>query len=121
RRLHQFNGLHSAQAANIADDGPALLPFASAFLELTSQFVGSRQQVFMLEDVEHGQSGGAGQRIACECAAQTTGARSIHDFCAARDAGQRQSTSERLGGYENIRLDAVILAGEQSSRASEAA
>src|SRR6267154_1957882 len=45
-RLHQFDGLHSAEAAHITDDGPTTLPCAGTALEAVSEFVGAGQQIF---------------------------------------------------------------------------
>src|ERR1700722_14559730 len=49
RRLHQFDGLHATQAAHIADDRPAPLPFSGATLEAFAKFIGSREKIFALE------------------------------------------------------------------------
>ncbi len=85
--LHQFDGLHAAEAANVADDGPAALPFAGAALEAVAEFVGASEQILALEQIEHGQGCGAGERIAGEGSAEAAGAGSIHDFGAAGNGG----------------------------------
>ena len=79
------------------------------------------QKVFAFENIQHRQRRGAGQRIAGECAAEPARNRGIHDFGASGNRRQRQSPAERFGGHQKIRLDAVVLAGEQPSGAAEAA
>ena len=48
-RLHQFDRLHAAEAADVADDRPAALPFAGAALEAVAEFVGAGEQIFFFE------------------------------------------------------------------------
>ena len=48
-RLHQFDRLHATQSAYIANDRPLALPFTGTPLEMVTQFVGSRKQVFPFE------------------------------------------------------------------------
>src|ERR1700674_3519566 len=93
-RLHQLDGLHAAEAAHVADDGPAALPLASSTLELIAQLVGTREQIFVFEEIENSQCRGAGEGIACERAAQAAGTGSVHDFGAASNGSEWQAAAQ---------------------------
>ena len=73
-----------------------------------------------LKQIEHGESGGAGKRIAGESSAEAAGSGRVHDFGAAGDGGKRQSTAQGFRSDENVGLDAVAFAGEERAGASEA-
>ena len=81
--------------------------------------VRARAEILFLEYIEHRQGRLARQRIARKRSAQTAGAGSIHDFGASCDRGQRQTAADRFGRDENVRLNAVALAGEHRARAGE--
>src|SRR5664279_157320 len=66
--LYQFDSAHAAESADIADDGPALLPVAGAFLEVVAQVLGAFAELLLPDGIDHGESGGAGGRIAGKCA-----------------------------------------------------
>ena len=42
-RFHEFDGLHAAEAAHVADNGPAALPLAGTALEAIAEFIGTSQ------------------------------------------------------------------------------
>src|SRR3977135_2275422 len=93
-RLHQLDGLHAAEAADVADDGPAALPLASSALELIAQLISALEQIFMFEQIENSQCRGAGERIAGEGAAQAARTGSVHDFGAASDGSEWQAAAQ---------------------------
>src|ERR1019366_10364020 len=68
----------------------------------------------------HSQSCSAGERVPGESATKTSWSRCVHDFGASGDSSERQSSAHGFGRDDKIRLDAVTLAGEESTRASEA-
>ena len=88
---------------------------------MVAQFVGARVQVLLLEHVEHGQRGFAGDRIAGKCSAQPAGAGRVHDFGATGDRRQRQSSTDRLRRDDDVGLDAVAFAGKERAGAAEPA
>ena len=46
--------------------------------------------------------------------------RRVHDLGAARDGGERQTARDALGGGDQVRDDALVLAGEPLAGAAEA-
>src|SRR5208337_189982 len=119
-RLHQFDGLHAAEAAHVTNDRPAALPLAGPTLETITEFVGTNQQIFFFKQIEHSQCGGAGERVAGKGAAEAAGSGRIHNFCASGDSSERQTAAQRFRGNKKIRLDAIALAREKCARTSEA-
>ena len=63
---------------------------------------------------------GAGHRVAAVGAAEAAGVRGVHDLGAAGDGGQRQTARDALGGGDQVRDDALVLAGEPLAGAAEA-
>jgi hypothetical protein len=76
--------------------GPSALPLARATLEPVAKFVGPFQQILAFKQIENRQGCGARQRIARKGSAQAANAGRIHDFGAARNAGQGQSAAQRF-------------------------
>ena len=60
--LYQFDGAHAAESADVANHGPALLPIASALLEMLAQVFGALAEILLLDSVDHCKSGGAGRQ-----------------------------------------------------------
>ena len=75
----------------------------------------------MLERIENCKPGFARQRIPSERAAQAAGAGRIHYLGAPGDSGQRQAAAERFRSNDNVGLNPITLAREQSSGAPKTA
>ena len=61
------------------------------------------------DDLEHGESGRAGERIAAESPSETTGRNGVHDLRATRHAREREAAADRLARDEEVGLDAVVV------------
>ena len=96
------------------------MPVAGTALELIAQLIGSRQQVFVFEEIEHSVCRSAGERITGECAAQAARSRSVHNFGTTGYSSKRESAAKGFGCHKNVGLDAVALAGEHGAGAAEA-
>ncbi len=116
----QFDGAHAAESADVADDGPAPLPIAGALLEVLAQLLGALAEFLLLDGVDHGETGGAGDGIAGEGAAQAAGAGGVHDLGFAGDGRERQSSAQRFRGDQDVGHKSEALAGEHGAGAGEA-
>src|SRR5579863_2416972 len=125
RRAHEFNRLHGAESSYVADKLPALLPLAGASVEPVAEEVRALVEVdadsggvleSLLEQVEYAQRRLAGQWIPAERAAERADYGDIHQFGAARDRGERESSAERLRHHQKVRLNAVARRSEQAAR-----
>ena len=89
--------------------------------ELAAEGLGLGEQLLLLEDIEHGEGGGAGQRVAGEGAAEAAGGGAIHHVGAAQHARERQAAGHALGHRDQVGDHAAVLDGEQLCGAPEAA
>ena len=110
--FNQFNCLHAAQSTDVSDHRPASLPFLRSLLKSASDVVSAGEQLLVFEHIEHCERGGARERIAGKCAAQTARAGSVHYFGAPGDSRQWQASAQRLRGNDDVRFDSVVFAGE---------
>src|SRR5262249_8668053 len=78
---------------------------------------GACKQSLFFDDVERGEGGGAGERVAAERATETADAGGIHNFGATSSRCEGQAAAKRFGGSDEIRLDAVMFNGEVLSSA----
>src|SRR6266436_2720256 len=60
---HQFDGAHSAEAANVADKRPPFLPAPGALFETLADASGTREQAVLLDSFNGGERGGAGSAV----------------------------------------------------------
>ena len=73
---------------------------------------GPFHQTVGLDRFDSGQRRRARDRIAAVGAAEPADMRGVHDLGAAGDRRQRQTVGDALGGTDQIRFDAFVLAGE---------
>ena len=78
------------------------------------------QQVFLLENVQHGQRRGAGNRAAGIGAAQAACRGGVHHLGAAHHAGDRVATGHGFGHGDHVRRDAALLDGKPGAGAAGA-
>ena len=81
---------------------------------------GPVDQAVCLDRLDHGEGGGAGERVAAVRAAEAAGVRGVHDLGAAGHRGQRQAAGDALGGDDQVGHDALVVAREQVAGAGEA-
>ncbi len=117
---HEFQGLHGAHAADLADEFPLGLPGFGALLEHFAEAIGAGAEVFFLDEVEDGEGRFAGDRASRKGAAKTAYAGGIHDGAAACYRRQRQATGERLRHRHKVGLKAEPRAGKHCTGAGEA-
>ena len=82
--------------------------------------VGAVAEIFLLDGVEHGVGGGAGDRVAGIGATETAGVRGVHDVGAAGDGGERKAAGQALRHGHDVGLDAGVLEREHFAGAGEA-
>src|ERR1700687_26012 len=73
-----------------------------------------------LDELAAGHRGGACHRVADVGSAESADLRAVHDLGAPRDGGDRTAAAERLGQSDQVRLQAVVLAGEHAPGTPEA-
>src|SRR6266404_8960654 len=95
-------------------------PLLRPLLKMVANYVSALQQIVSLEDIQNRVCRGARERISSECSTQTARSRTVHNFGAAGDRCERQSATERFGSHNQVRFNAVMLAGEHLSRAPKA-
>src|SRR5260370_10831776 len=92
----QLDGAHAAEAANVADEIPFLLPAAGAFFKTLAEGGGAREQTLFLDGFDGGERGGAGDRVAAVCSAERAQAGRVHDFGAAGNGAAGRAAAERI-------------------------
>ncbi len=80
----------------------------------------ARRVIFFLEEIEHGERGGAGYRVAAIGASQCAGRRRVHDVGAPNHAAQGHTRRQRLGDNHQVGLNPVMIDGKHAARAAEA-
>jgi hypothetical protein len=87
RIANEFNRAHATESANVADQRPLFLPRASARLKMLSDRCRPRQQTIFLDSFNRREGRGAGRWMPTECSTQPANSGRVHDFGAARIAG----------------------------------
>ena len=111
---------HRAETTDIADLRPARLPGEQAGAQRVTEDLRPRNELLLLEDVEHRARCSQRDGIADERAADRARVRVVHDRCAADHAGQRQATGDRLRDDHQVRLHLEVLHREHATRPPEA-
>ena len=119
--LDELDRQHPAEAANVADLGPAALPGLEAGPHRLADRGRPLDQAFVLDHVEHGERGRDRNRVADERAADTAGGGRVHDLRPAEHAGEREPHRDRLGDGDQVGLDAEVLDREEPAGPCEAA
>ena len=91
----EFHRHHRAQAAHFAYFGRVQV--GQEGFQLAAQGLRARQQVFFRNNVQHRQTCGNAQRVACVCAAQSARARRVHNLRPAGHAAQHDAARQRFG------------------------
>ena len=120
-RVAELDRDHGADAAHLADDVVLLLQLEQRRLEHALDAGRLGEQAVLLDALEHGDRGRAGDGVAAEGAAEAAGLGGIHDLGATGDAGQRQAARDALGAEHQVGHEAEVLAGEVRAGAGHAA
>ena len=112
--LHQLDGLHGAPAPHVAD-GRELRPAGprrrSASTRLPIRSAAPARSA-LGHDVDGGQGGRAGDRVAAVGAAEAADVDVAHDLGPAGHRGQRQAAGDALGRGDQVGHDPLVLARE---------
>src|SRR5215211_201943 len=122
RRIgHELDREHRAEAADVADVRPALLPGEHARPYLLAEERCPRAEILLRDHVQHRERGSLRYRIADVGAADRGIRRRVHDLATPDHAGERQPHRDRLRDRDQVGLDAVVLDPEELPGAGEAA
>src|SRR5258706_7519602 len=116
---HQFDGAHSAEAANVADKRPPFLPAPGALFKMLADASGTREQAVLLDSFNGGERGGAGSGVTAVRSSERADAGGVHDFGAAGDRGDGHASAEGFRHGDQIGLDAEMFGGEPFAGAGE--
>ena len=119
-RLHDLHGDHRAAASHVADGGNARRHVGEARDEEVTDRPCTPVEVIDLHGLDRAQRCRAGDGVASVGATQASDMNGIHDVGAPGDGGERQSRRDALGGSDQVRDDALVLAGEPRAGATEA-
>src|ERR1700733_10454167 len=106
--FNEFEGLHHAHAANVADERIFLLELLEFLPEVAADYMRMLKQIFFLNDFNHGAGCDGGYRVASECG----------DIQALKFAGEfggsdRESDWDAVGhafrGSDDVRSDFPLL------------
>ena len=111
---------HRAEAAYLADLGPALLPGEHPRADRLADRGRALEQPLVLDHVEHRQRGREGDRVADVGAADAADDGRVHDLGPAEHARERQAVGDRLRDADQVGLDARVLDPEEPAGAAEA-
>src|ERR1017187_2770295 len=108
---HEFERLHHAHAAHVADDRVFLLQVEQAVVEIGADDVAVADEVVFLDEVDDGGGGDAGDGIAAEGGDGWTLVR-VGDLRRGHGEADGKAVGQRLGGGEDVRLDLPVLDAE---------
>lgn len=116
----QLHGEHRAPAAHLGDPRVPVRHGPQAVGRHRPDPAGRRDQVQLVHGLDRRERRRAGDRVAAVRAAEATGVHRVHQVGPPGDGGQRQAAGDPLGDGDQVRLDALVLAGEPVARAAEA-
>src|SRR5262249_33838046 len=108
---HELDADHRTSSPYLADERRSAFPFTGARLDSRADGIAPGHELTALEEVEHSVSCRARNWISTVSATKTTLSWCIHQLGPPDDRGERHSRSKRLGGHEQIWLQAFVLAG----------
>ena len=120
--MDQFDRDHRAQVAHIADAGKAVRPrhAIKRRAEPRADRAGAGDKALFLDDIQHRQRRGAGQRVAGIGAADPACGHAFHHIGPPGDRGDRKAAAQPLGHGHQIGGDARVFDREELSRAAKA-
>ncbi len=116
--LHKLDADHQALAAHVAHARVASLHFGQPLQHVVA-LDGGVLHAAVFQNIDGGQCGNAGQRVAAVGVAVGAG-RPGADALARDDAAQRHAAGDALGRADDVRLHTPVLDGPPASRASHA-
>ncbi len=116
----ELQGDHEPQAPDIADGGPPSTARAQAVEQLGAARPRVRHQAFLLDDVQRGEGGRAGNDVAAVRAAVRARWEPVHQVRAGQDPRQGQAGRDALGHDQDVRLDVPVTDREQLAGPPEA-
>jgi hypothetical protein len=117
-----FDAPRQAHAAGLDDRRRKRWPVLGSRGDQLSETCGSRRQVLSLENLQHGQTGGAGKRVGdkgrcVQCfRASPPG---LHQILAAEDRTDGKTTGQRLAAAKKVGLHSLGFNGEPGTGAPE--
>src|SRR5437867_988354 len=93
-RANEFNGLHWAKSANVADERRFFGPGLQSLLNHSAKLFCLGQQIALLKRIKNSKCRGAAERVAAEGPADAADDRCIHDLGASGLSSNRKSTTE---------------------------
>src|SRR6202167_2969782 len=118
-RPDEFQSAHGAKSTHIANQRPALFPFACTGVKPSSDLFRARRQIIALQSFDNRKRGGTRERVAAIGTAQTADARSVHDFRASGDGSERQSVRNRFRADKDVRSNSISLTRKHGAGAAE--
>src|SRR5260370_6771244 len=97
-----------------------LLDLAQLLHRVFAVLSGTRRQILILQELDIGQRGGAGNWVSTERRKMITGFVSGCDFGTRGEGAEGESVGDALGSDQNVRLDAIVLKGKHLSGAAKA-
>ena len=116
--LDEFDADHQAFAAHNADGAVARLDLGQGIERVLAEFGGVLHQP-VLDQIQRGQAGSAGQRIAAEGVAVRAGG-PVHDAGAGDGGAERHARGDALGRADDIGFDAPVLDRPPLARSADA-
>src|SRR5262249_61345326 len=116
--LDQLDPNHAAKPAPLSDPGEAIArrELGHALGNTLANSSAAREQLFLLDHLEHRKTCGTGHRIAAIGPAESAGLNDIHDLGPASDGGERQAARQALrpphhGRHDSAAVDIKHLSG----------
>src|SRR5260370_17781365 len=98
-----------------------LLDLAQLLHRVFAVLSGTRRQILILQELDIGQRGGAGNWVSTERRKMITGFVSGCDFGTRGEGAEGESVGDALGSDQNVRLNAIVLTGKHLSRSPKPA
>ena len=119
--FEKLHGHHRADAVNASNGGVLRLHLQETFFQNLPDLQGPLQEVFLIDGVDHFDTGAASDRVPHVGSSDTASRKFVHDLCLSDHSGEGHTGGDRFGGGDKVGLDAEILNGIEFSRPSDTA
>ncbi len=111
-----------AESADVNDQGMPIGEGAQAFDEIGAEFTGPGGEVLLLDDLERGEGGGAGDGVFfVSVVSEGAVGEGVIEVLAGEESSEGEDrASESLANHEHVGDDVVVFAGEHTARAPQA-
>src|SRR5690606_4313164 len=106
--------------AHVADRGRLVGNGAGAVQQAPALLGRVGDEVFLVDDIQRGERGGAGDGVAAVSAALGAGPCLAHQLAGRGDGRQREAARQALGGDDDVRADAEVLVSPELPGPAEA-